>query len=381
MASAARNLLLAASLGLASGAVHCAEWAVAPVFFFNADHESNRTLQEGTPESESLGASLDLDLARRTEAGVLSITPHYYMRRLSPQVDADVNDLRVPVALQLNFERSALTFGASYADESTLTTELAETGAVRAGSSRIMLAGDAGWRFSQSDARQLDVSANYQDVNYTGNNAGQLYDYRYAAFSARENFAITTRSGWSLGGFASKLRSEERGSNSAEAGVSVGFDYDWSQNTHMAGTLGFSRREFDGVRDQGRSGNFSFSHHGEKHEWGLVLDQSLVPYGSGTLTEQDSAELHLTRHFDSRLQGIARLSFTRNDDIAYGYDLDARTYRYADTELRWQLRETWSASIVAGYSDAQDPGAPERVGGWMLAVRTYWAPNRHVLGP
>jgi hypothetical protein len=380
MAPATRSLMLAGSLGLASGAAHCAEWAVAPVLFFNADYQSNRTLREGTPASQSLGASLNLDLARRTEASEFSIAPYYFMRRLSPKVDADLNDLRIPASLRLNFERAVLTLDASYADESTLTTELAETGAIRPDSSRIMRATDAAWLLSQSDAWQLNVSASFQDVNYTGDNAGQLYDYRYGDLSATESFAVSPRGNWRVGAFASKLLSEQRTGDSAEAGLSVGYDFSWTEYTRMSATLGFSRRDFDGAREVGRVGNFSLSHDGEINQWKLVIDQSMVPYGSGTLTERDTAELLMTHRFDTRLQAVSRLGVARNEDISPFSDVDARTYRYADTELRWQVNETWSASVVAGFADAQDPGELQRVGGWTLEIRTNWFPQRHVLG-
>src|SRR5262245_8069619 len=119
MAGAARSLMLAGSLGLVSGAAQCAEWALSPSVYFNADHQSNRILREGTPESESLGASLDLDLARRTESSEFSIAPHYYARRISPKVDADIDDLSIPVQLTLGYERARFSFGVLYADEST----------------------------------------------------------------------------------------------------------------------------------------------------------------------------------------------------------------------------------------------------------------------
>jgi hypothetical protein len=348
---------------------------------FNADHQGNRILREGTPDSESLGASLNLALARRTEASEFSIAPYYYLRRLSPKVDADLNDLNVPATLRVNFERGVLTLGALYANESTLTTELAETGLISPGSNRITRSTQAAWLLNQSDSRQLNVSASFQDVNYTGNSGGHLNDYRYGDFSAIEYFAISPRGTWRFGGFASKLLSERQRGDSAEAGVSMGYDFSWTEYTQMSATLGWSQREFyAGVRDSGRNGAFSFTHTGESSQWKLSFDQSLVPYGSGTLTELDLAEFSFTRNFDERLQSITRLTGSRYQDVSPFTRVDSRTYRSADSELRWQLRNTWSAAIVAGYSDALDPGATDRVSGWTLAVRTYWTPNRHVFG-
>ncbi len=379
MVPAPRTLMLAGTLGLIPGAAHCDEWSVTPVLFVNADYQSNRILREGTPESQSLGASLDLGLVRRSETSELAIAPHYYMRRIDPKVESDINDLRVPATLRVNFERADLTMQATYADESTLTTELAQTGEVYADASRILGAASASWRLSHSDSRELNLDASYQDVNYTGRCVGTLTDYRYASLSAGERFIYSPRTSWSLTAFGSQLRSPEIASESSEAGVSLGYDFAWSERTSLSAGLGFSQRDFDGDHSTGRVGYFSFLHRRERREWRLNLDHSLVPFGTGVLTERDTAELSLTQDFDARLRGIARLSLARNEDVAGATHVDVRTYRYADLELRWQVKETWSVGFISGYSDAQEPDAPQRVGGWTVALRTTWAPNGRVL--
>ena len=378
MSSAARTLALAAIL--APAAASSAEWAAAPVLWFNADHQTNRTLRPGMPDSQSLGASIDLTLSRRSERSEFSLEPYYYLRRLTPQVEADLNDLRIPARLTFGFERAQLSMGAQYADESTLTTELDTTGAIYPDAARILRAADVSWRFAHSGSKEFNAGANYSDVDYTGGYEGQLYDYRYGTFSAGETLSFSPRLSLSFTGFGSQLRSEQRHSDSSEAGVEVGMQFAWDEATRVSASLGVSRREFDGERSDGRTGSFLFAHDGETRQWRLSLDQSLVPYGTGVLTERDTGELTLVQHFDSRWLTIGRLGISRNEDVMTFSGIDARTYRFADLELRWDVRETWNASIVCGYSDAQDPFVTDRIGGWTLALRTRWAPSRRVLG-
>src|SRR6202008_1326542 len=117
--------------------------------------------------------------------------------------------------------------------------------------------------------------------------------------------------------------------------------------------------EFDGAHSTGRLGYFSFLHRRERLVWRLNLDHSLVRYGTGVLTERDTAELSVTQDFNARLRGIAPLSVARNEDVAGATQVDGRTYRYADVELRWQVKETWAVGFVSGYADAQEPDAPQ----------------------
>jgi len=380
---AARSVLPAVALALTSlvaGGASAAEWSLAPLFFANADHQSNRTLRPETPESQSLGASLDLDLTRLSETAEFSLAPHYYLRRIQPSIEADIDDLRIPASLRLDFERGQMQLGGLYADESTLTTELETTGAISAAASRITRAIDTSFGLSHSDARELQLSASFQDVNYTGGYEGQLYDYRYGSASLGERFTWSTRTAFTLSGFASQLRSSQRGNENQEAGVSLGMDFAFTENTFMSATFGVSRRDFDGSHSNGRLGSFSLSHQGETRRWHVSLDHSLVPFGTGVLTERDTAEFALTQQFDTHWLGMLRLGWSRNEDAQPVFNnIDARTYRHADLELRWQLDPAWSVSMVSGYADAQDPGAPERVNGWSLALRTTWAPTRRVI--
>jgi len=380
MSSGARILMFAGTLGLVPGAACAAEWSVAPAFFLNADHQTNRTLSRGVPDSQSLGASLDVSLKRRTQSGELEFAPHYFARRISPKVEADVDDLNLPVRLNLGFERSSLSFGAQYADESTLTTELETTGVIYPDASRLLRAADAGWRFAHANARELNVSASYSDVRYTGGYDQNYSDYDYGALSVAETLTLSPRLALTFAGFGSHLHSEQRGSDNREAGISVGFDYSWSEATQMSATFGMSRRDFDGEHTQGGTGSFNLSHRGETREWRLALDQGLEPYSNGVLAERTTGQFSMIQHFDPRLLAQMRVGLSRNEDVVVPTGVDARTYRYADVELRWLAKETWSVSAICGYADSQLPYAPEREEGWTVALRTGWSPSRHVLG-
>lgn len=379
MSPAAGRLLIAAVLSVPA-AVSSAEWTAAPAFFLNADHQSNRTLRPGAPDSQALGASVDMVIARRSETSELLFAPHYYARRVNHDVEADFDDLRLPLRWRRDFERSSLSVGAQFADESTLSTELAATGIVLADAARVTRGADMSWGFAHADDRQLDVAAGVSDVRYTGGFDARLVDYRYSSLSVTENFAHSPRLGWSIGGFGSRLASEGGDNQSRESGVSLGLQFQWSENTRVAASFGLSQREFDGSRQDGRTGSIELSHRGETRHWNFSFDHSLVPYGTGVLVERDTAQFSVLQNFAARVQGLVRAGLSRNEDVLTSRGVDARTYRHAEAELRWQFKETWNVGLVTGYADAQDPGNVQPVDGWMTALRTTWSPPRRVLG-
>lgn len=380
MASGARTLLLVCGLALAAGRAGAAEWSISPEFSTEIDHDSNRVLLADTPGSQSLSAALDLALTRRTEESALTISPHARLRRFTDNVEPSADDYSVAVTMSHSLERAKLQFSADLADESTLTTELAQTGVVNLDASRVTRAASAAWTFLSSESRQFDASVSFQDVDYNGGYSGRLFGYRYGYASIAETFSLSSR--WSLTttGFATDLDSPQRGSTSREHGASLGFQFDFSEYTQVSASLGLSQRDIAGRSDNGTTRNFSWSHHAETGEWRLDYAHSLVPFGTGVLEEQDNLQLVLIKDFSRRLRAVSRLGLTRNRDAGFGFTFDSRTYRNGQAELLWWLGEKWYVGADVGYANAINFGAPRSYGGWTVGLRTTWSPNSRVIG-
>jgi hypothetical protein len=379
MASAAGRTWFVGVLAVGGGQAFAAEWAVEPQVYADADTQSNRTLHEGTPASQSLAGGLDLNIVGQDESTRFALLNHYYVRRFSDDVVPNSDDASFNANLQLSQERGQVQFGAVYADESTLTTELATSGVIHADAARITRGGNAGWTRQLSDSRQFQLSGNYEQVDYTGGYVGQLNAYNYGGVSAVETFTYSPRLAFSVNASGSALKSETQ-SESREYGVGVGMNFAWSENLTVSLEVDASRRDLDGTSSTGGTGNFSLQHTGERHEFSINYGQSLQPFATGVLTERETAEVRYVQYIDSRLRSVSRVGFERNEDAGFGTTFDSRNYRYLDTELRWQFQENWYSSVTAGYATATDLGATESVGGWSLALRAVWTPDRHVFG-
>jgi hypothetical protein len=207
-----------------------------------------------------------------------------------------------------------------------------------------------------------------------------LFGYRYGAYSVGENIAFSPRIAVSLSAFGNRLESPERGSESQEAGLSFGVSFAWTERTNMQATYGRSRRDIAGARSLGTTGTFALTHQDETRDFSLELSHSLVPFGTGVLTERNNAEFAIAENLNSRWRGVGRAGYSSNKDAGFGFIFDSRTFRYVNAELRWQVVETWFTSLVAGYASASDIGAAESIGGWSLALRTGWTPAKRVFG-
>ena len=367
-----------------AGSAQAGEWTVTPEFSWLADHASNRALRDGAPETQSLGASLDVVLARRDETSEFQVRPHYRLQRFEEHLYPNVDDKQLETLARWQFENSSLDVSAQAGEESTLTSELAETGLVRADANRRTVAGAFGWRYDSSENRQFSLSLSYQDVDYTGAFQDVLTGYRYASATVGESFSLSPRVALLVNAFGSQLRNPERGSTSDERGTSLGVRYAWTERTTISLSLGVSRQDSDGRDSSGTTRDLSLEHKGEVLDWSVEYSHRLQPYGTGVLAERDTAALQIVRNFGPRISTVLSGSYARNEDGGFGLTFDSRDYRFSEAAFRWQVRETWGMSFTGGYSSARQDATlfngAEEAGGWSVSVRTHWAPRPLVIG-
>jgi hypothetical protein len=329
-------------------------------------------------------ANLDLSLARRDEDSEIVVQPHYHAQRFIHDLYPGVDDLQLAARGRWLLETSSLDLNAQAGQESTFTTELAETGLVRAGLDRRTYAGGIAWQFDHSETARLGASLGYQDVDYIGAHEALLTGYRYATANVGESVNLSPRATLTMSAFGSQLRNSERATTGDERGVSLGVRYAWTERMLMSLTLGVSRQDTDGRGNSGTTRDFSLEHKGERLDWSFAYVHSLQPYGTGVLAVRDTARLQFVRALGPRVSGVLRGSYARNEDGGFGLTFDSRDYRYGDVELRWQARETWTASLLAAYTSARQDATffnrGESASGWSVSVHTSWAPRAFVIG-
>lgn len=381
MTSSAKTTLLAGGICAALVApAPASEWSVQPAIALWGDHDSNRLLREGTPPSEAITAVVDLRLARRTETSEILVLPHLLVQRYSDDVTPNIEDKRLALITRWDFERSQLQFNGDIADESTLTTELSETGLVSADATRRRAGGNFAWLFAHAPSRQLSVSLVHSNVDYMGGYEDQLFDYRYSALSVGESFGLSERLALTTTANATQLLSPDRDSESREGAASAGIDFEWNERISLMASLGLSLRNIDGVESSGTTGDLSLTRVGETRDWRLVLSHGLEPYGTGVLSERSSGSFIFTQHFSSRLQAGMKLEVSINRDAGSGVTIDSRKYRAGDLELLWRVHETWNVTAAVGVASANELNVTDgRVDGWSFQLRSSWTPSPRVI--
>ena len=355
---------------------YAAEWSVTPVYSSSVDYDSNRRLLTDARGTGSAFLTADLRFKRALEDSEISIEPRYTLRRYTDSALGNGDDRSITAGLAKADERYALQLTASYYDQSTLTTELLETGIVSGTSHRRQTQAAGSWSWSQTERRQLVAQLSYIDVSYYGQGSDRLPGFRYPSGSVGERFIFSENGSVTVSAFGSALSSDVKGGSNHEYGLQAELTYFLSELTHFDGSLGESSRLLNGASSHGTDASVSLTHDMTRGNLALTYTRNLVPYGIGFLVERQqgtaSAVYRLTPFLDGNITALR----IQNNDATVRLGLDRRSINTISTGLTWHPVETWSVGLqIAGVrTQAPTISGDATVNEWRSLVTLTWSP-------
>jgi hypothetical protein len=355
--------------------VRAAEWSLTPVYSSSVDYDTNRSLQADKKRSAATILLVDLKLKYALEDFNFTVEPHYMWRRFDKSSFGNGDDRGVSTAMNWTGERSVVGLTASYLDQSTLVTEILETGLVNGDTHRRATEAGATWNWFQTERRSLVAQFSYPDVSYYGLSRSLLPGYRYPSASVGEQLAFNERGSITVSVFGSRLLSSTEGNSSHEVGLQAETSYLLSEKTKVDVSLGKSRRVLTGDSSTGTVASVSVDHSLSQGKVTLAYKRSLVPYGFGFLFEQQQFSAAVSRSLTPYLDCNLALQRTQNNDTAVLLHLDRRNYNSASVGLTWHPEETWSVGTQLEGAHTQTPDIESRsVSRWRGMVSITWSP-------
>ncbi len=375
-----RQIAYPAALGscvLGGGAtpLWAAEWSISPNYSASVDYDSNRRLLvDGGKGTDASVLAIDVKFKRALEDLEFTIEPRYAFRRYTDASLGNGDDRTLNTAMIWARERSALNLTASYWDQSTLTTELLETGLVSGDTHRRSAQAGANWSWNQTELRSLLIQLNYADISYYGQAAEFFPGYRYTSGSFGERFAFSERGSFTVSAYGSIFSSSIPGNDSHELGLQGEVIYVFSERTNIDASLGESKRVLAGASSNGTDISASVNHSFFRDKVSLAYTRSLVPYGSGFLVERQQYTATLTHPWNEYLD--TNLSFLRvqNNETAVLLRIDRRSFSSLAAGLNWRPTATLAvgARIEAIHSVLADfTGAANA---WRSSITLTWHP-------
>ncbi len=133
--------------------LHAAEWSVQPIFTMSTDYDSDRNLQPGTQGSEEAVLYGDLKLQRALESTQIVLEPKFDLRRYSDSIWGPGNDRSLNAGLVWTGERLKLTLTGFIANQTTLSTEVLESGVINGDTRRRTEQANGEWDWSENERR------------------------------------------------------------------------------------------------------------------------------------------------------------------------------------------------------------------------------------
>ncbi len=362
---------------------HAAEWSLTPTYSSSVDYDSNRALEIQPTASESAVLTVDLRLQRALEDSSILVEPRYSLRRFSDTRFGDGDDRSLATVFQHSWERSVASLNASIFDQSTLTTELLETGLVRADIHQRLIQANGAWKWSVAENRRLFVNLTDSDVHYHGAFDADrvLPGYKYRVASLGETFIVSPTVQLDFSAFGSQLESDTAGNSSREYGLQAQLTYAWSDRTRFIGAYGRSERVLAGRSSPGTDINVSLTHDVTLGSISLSYVRSLVAIGQGFLEQREVSAATMSRELGPHLKATLSYTHAKNDEIAVIASLDRPHYTYLLGTLDWHPLENWAMGLQLGSVRTTGPGfflQGQTVSEWRSSVYLNWTPRPRV---
>lgn len=199
-----------------------AAWLWTPGAKVGAEYSDNLFLQNThAKESESVSASVDLAAQRQTDDMTMLLRPRLRAVRYIDEDQFNREDQLLDMRIDWPREMSQLNLGASYARESSATTELESTGLVATDKRRNTYRLDPGWIMQVSDVASVQASLSYSRVEYDDAQLTGLTDFWDGSGSVNYRLQVNDILAWSVGGYGSKMHAAVIGNKSREYGLQV----------------------------------------------------------------------------------------------------------------------------------------------------------------
>jgi hypothetical protein len=364
--------------------LHAAEWSMQPIFTMSTDYDSNRSLTEGASGSEEAVLYGDVRLQGAIENVALVLEPRFDLRRYSDSIWGPGTDESLNTALTWTEERTKLALTGFIADQTTLTTELLETGIINGATKRRSEQANGEYDFSENELRQSFVQLGFMSAAYSGAPLVELElpGYRYVNAALGERFFLSEKLTVSASAFGDTLTSKLRGNSSHEEGLQAEVTDQYTENTSFDASLGESKRSLAGERGYGTNASASITHNLSTGSASLLYTRSLVPYGNGALVQRQQVTATLLRPLTSDLDGTVSVLRVQNNASTVRLGLDRPYYNMAMTGLNWKMGESWTLQpqVSVGLTkpipplDSTAPFDNRTVLEWRAQLNLTWQP-------
>ena len=363
-------------LGLLAVPAWSAEWRAEPSVALRQEFNDNINLT-ALPHDAVWGTILtpSLRLSRNTEVSQTSASLLVNINRYSGQTGLNRNDLYYTLGSNYKTERDIWAGDFSYTSDSTLTSELNQTGVVLARAQHNLLSLKPSWTRQLTERGSVRLSYMFNDSRYSGGAASGLVDYTYHVAAADWLYQLSGKDQLSMTASYSRFLTTNNNYTASTAGLQGGLTHSFSET--LQGTLQLGVNQTRSVLNSpytqvciapGLCFLLPIPHSvttsnlvpvlsaklSKQFETGTLTgtaSRELQPTGNGSLVETDRLGLDVSRSFSEKLVGSANAAVYRSRYIGDAVSTPSSRYYSLGLGLNWRMDERWK--LDAGYRYAR----------------------------
>ena len=356
-----------------------AEWYVEPAVGLTLTHNDNIFLRR-TAIVDTSGAILNLDanIGARTERKGISLNTRFQFNEYSDSDALDTNNQFYNLASYYSAERGTWRLNGYYHRDSSVTSELEDTGVVQ-DNFRVKRSGVIpSWEHAFTGQTSLRVSYSDLDVDYERAAVLEgLFDFDTQRLNGTLTHQLGPTSNVFLTVYGFTQDVPQISSENDGYGATGGFGHAFSETLRVTLGAGVYRANLEntvaGVRlesdDTGTLLNASLEKQFELTTFGIAISQFVTPTGRGNLEQRRQLRISLQHRLTPTLTlSIPALAFRSEPSGGVRRD---RSYYRVRPRLRWRVTRVWDFDASYRYIRSKTSGTDAAESNAVFATLTY----------
>lgn len=326
------------------------EWLAKSEVSLKAEYNDNKRLTT-LPHDSTLGSILGIKgrLGILTENTEMDLTPRArfskYSRDDTGEDSLDSNDYFLDLNSVWATERMLWGLNGKYSRDTSLTSELEDTGLVQTRKRREKVDLDPTLVYELNEWTNLQFAIDFALVEYKNAALTGLVDYSFKTVNITLLRETGEREKLNISLSASRFEAVDINSLSDHFGLVAVYKRNLANSLDTEIKFGLRRSEFKTNqinKDNGVTFKLGVTKKHEYTNWKSELSRLIKPSGFGSVLQKDRFSVNATQFLTDTLRAFVSVSALKNKELESIAANINRVYKQFEVQLHWQLTEKWS---------------------------------------
>ncbi len=356
-----RTFPLLALLAVAGGAQ--ADWAIEPFVGSSLGIDDNiRFAADNAESSTTLIGDVGVVISNQNEAVKTRVEPRMRYRAYTEDSDINSFDQFLKLSTTSFGERSDLGLDLSFANDSTLTSELEDSGITFLNKRRTYFSMAPSWRYLLTQLTSVKVNYRFEGSQYEDSGENGLNDYENQTAKVDLERRLSEESDFVVRGYYQRYKVLELTNKANTLGLELGYKKRFSprlEGSFFAGGIN-TESTVEGKDDTTSSGSadVSLSFKGEATKYSVKYGLGVAPSSTGVTYLRNRLSAAVDSRINEKLSWKLDLLAQKQETVSDNASQTDRLYYRVSPSIAWRFKRDWRVQARYTFSaeDRTDEG-------------------------